>query len=79
MKAFQQGNVPFNLATFCGVDHDRLREAALDGILPEDLVMFRLERRKHRDAAIEAAGPATSATRKAAACVPRSRIVPAES
>lgn len=78
MKAFQQGNVPFDLATFCGVDSDRLDEAASDGTLQEDLVMFRLERRQKRDAAIQTAGPATSATRNAAEWVPSSRIVRAD-
>lgn len=65
------------LKMFCGVNLENASHAAMYAILHEDVALMRAYLREKRDAEIEAAGPPTGATRRAAAYVPRSRSVQA--
>lgn len=62
---------------FCGVNLENVSHAAMYAVLHENVALLRVSRREQRDAEIQAAGPPTSATRREAAYVPRSRSVQA--
>ncbi|KAL0632884.1 hypothetical protein Q9L58_008226 [Maublancomyces gigas] len=66
-KAFNLSGDVHALAAFCGVNIHRVSHVAMDRHLREDVILLRTDRRLARDAAIAAAGPATPATKRAAA------------